>query len=113
MDKSLRDKLLLEKIVSQILAIQQFSENIDFCTFEQNEMIQKAIYMSFIIIGESANRLSEETTEKYPDTPWPTIVAFRNIIAHDYFGLDHSIAWDSIKIDIPLLFAQINKILGK
>ena len=48
---------------------------------------------NFEIIGEAANRLSEEFKDKYPDIDWHRMRGFRNRIVHDYFGIDHSIVW--------------------
>jgi len=51
--------------------------------------------MNFIILGESVSRLSAATIENYPDIDFPRIKAFRNLIAHDYFGVNADIVWHS------------------
>lgn len=67
--------------------------------------------MNFVIIGESVVRLSEELRAKENQVPWPQIKGFRNIVAHDYFGVDAEEVWQIIKNHLPELESQINNIL--
>lgn len=52
-----------------------------------------AVIRNFEIIGEAANRLSDEFKDKHPDIDWHKIRGFRNRIVHDYMGIDYSIVW--------------------
>ena len=59
--------------------------------------------MNIIIIGEMVTRLSEEFTQKFDHIEWHKIKGLRNIIAHDYFGVDAEEVWDIIKKHLPKL----------
>lgn len=48
--------------------------------------------------------------DKYPQIPWREIASFRNVIAHEYFGLDMDIVWDIIQTQIPVLVAEMRQI---
>ena len=53
------------------------------------------------LIGEAAARLGHEFQEDHPDIPWAEIVAMRNILVHDYFGIDLEEGWSAIERDLP------------
>ena len=64
------------------------------------------------IIGEAANRLPKTLCQKYPEVPWPKIISMRNIIVHDYSGVDYLTVWRTLKESMPELKPQIQKILA-
>jgi len=63
------------------------------------------------ILGEAAARLSDEFQEKYPDIPWFKIIGMRNILVHDYFGIDIEAVWSVVENDLPVLYDQIRRLL--
>jgi uncharacterized protein with HEPN domain len=71
-----------------------------------------AVMMNFIIIGEMAGKLSEEFKEKYKEMEWHKIYTFRNIVVHDYFGVDEIVVWQIIQTKIPLLKKRLDAILN-
>lgn len=64
-----------------------------------------------MIIGESVARLSKEFKENETKTPWLKIKDFRNIVVHDYFGVDAEEVWQIIQDKIPILKLDIQKII--
>ena len=76
--------------------------------FENEELIQNWIVHHLQIIGEAAARLSENFRKNHPDIAWKQIIGMRNILVHDYFGIDTDIVWSVVEKDIPTL----KKILG-
>jgi uncharacterized protein with HEPN domain len=81
--------------------------------FENNPVIQRAIVLSLIIIGEETNKVSKELKLKYTDVPWKLISGIRNKMVHNYDGIDTAIVWRTITDDIPELKIQIEKILSE
>lgn len=71
-----------------------------------------ATMMNFVVIGEMANKLSLTFKDEYKDIEWRRISDLRNIIAHDYFGIDDKEIWQIIKNKLPELKAYLVKILG-
>ena len=69
-----------------------------------------AVIHSLQIIGEAARQMPKSLKEKYPDFPWRETASLRNVIAHEYFGLDIDIIWDVIKTRIPALAEQVRQI---
>ena len=69
-----------------------------------------AVIHSLEIIGEAARQMPRSFKEKHPEIPWREVASLRNVIAHEYFGLDPDIIWDVIQTQIPVLCEQIGKI---
>jgi len=75
----------------------------DRCTF-------LAVIHSLQILGEAARQMPKSFKEKHPDLPWRETAGLRNVIAHEYFGLDIDIIWDVVRTRIPLLAEQVKQI---
>ena len=63
------------------------------------------------IIGEAASHIPATIIEKYPDVQWKYMKGMRNILIHEYFGINTEIIWQTIKRDLPLLKDQLVKII--
>lgn len=111
----------MSKIKFSLLSIIEAIDRIELYTkeFDDSEMFyydQKsfdATMMQFIIIGEMISKLDENFKEKNPNIPWSKIKDFRNIVAHNYFGIDSEEIWEIItkkikplKHDIFLLLKE-------
>lgn len=98
-----------ESIDKIFLYIEKFKDADDFF---QNSISFDATMMNFIIIGEMADKLSDEfknSTESQID--WFKIKGFRNIIAHNYFGIDAEEVWQIIHNSLESLKTDIEKII--
>ena len=84
----------------------------DADAFYADEKTFDAVLMNFVVIGASVSKLSEALMLRAPQIPWLKIKGFRNIVAHDYFGVDAEEVWQIIKNNLPALEASINQILG-
>jgi uncharacterized protein with HEPN domain len=79
--------------------------------FKNDELIQTWILHHIQILGEAAARLSDEFQERHPDIPWFKIIGMRNILVHDYFGIDIEAVWSVVENDLPVLYDQIRRLL--
>jgi uncharacterized protein with HEPN domain len=70
-----------------------------------------AVLHALQYIGEAANRLPPEVTSLAPDVPWRKIRAMRNLIAHDYAGIDAEIVWKTVQEWLPELKAAVTSLL--
>lgn len=57
-------------------------------------MLLDAVIRNLEIIGEAARNLSDEVKKKYPEIPWKNMIGLRNILIHEYSGIDESIIWE-------------------
>ena len=69
--------------------------------------------MQFVVIGETISRLNENFKNSQNQIPWQKIKDFRNIIAHDYFGIDPEEIWDIVNEKLLPLKKEIKKIIDK
>jgi uncharacterized protein with HEPN domain len=77
-----------------------------------NEEKYDSIIVKLMNIGESAENISNELKDKYPDVDWKGMYKMRNIIAHSYHSIDESIVWDIAKNELPNDKIQVNIILS-
>lgn len=102
----------LQDILEAIAAIQRYSSQ-GRMAFDEEELIQVWIVHHLQIIGEAASSLPDALIALYPEVPWAQIVAFRNIVVHEYFRLSLSLVWSIVVNDLPALAAQIQDIQEK
>ncbi len=89
------------------------SRNMSYIEFLENEDLKKAFIRSLEIIGEAGRRIPLSIKKKYHDIYWREITGMRNKIAHEYFGIDYKIVWESIEKDIPTLKTKIKQIISE
>ena len=106
------ERLYLEHILECIRKIEDYTE-MDGARFMNSPMIQDAVVRNLQVMAESTQRISEKTQSKYPNVEWRGIAGFRNILVHDYLGLDLGKIWEVIERRLPNLKTQIEKILEK
>ena len=110
---------MFEKDRANILSIQDSCNKIVVFTagifsaeeFYQDQKVFDAVLMNFIIIGESVGKISEDLKNKYNTVEWSKIKSFRNIVAHNYFGVDADEVWQIIDSDIPALQKSIEELI--
>ena len=78
---------------------------------DRNRMLAMALLKEIEVIGEAANRLTDEFCAAYPDIPWKDIIATRNRLVHGYFDIDLDIVWNTVKQDLPALRLKLMKII--
>ena len=101
MDKD--DLIFIEHILDSINKIEKYVLKISVGEFVDNELIQDAVIRNFEIIGEATKHLNENFRDKHPEVPWKKITGMRDILIHDYLGIDIYSVWDTIKKDLPEL----------
>jgi uncharacterized protein with HEPN domain len=106
-----REELYLQDIINSIEDISRFLQGISENDFRDNDILQNAVLMKLIIIGEAANKVSENIRSRYPDVEWRPIIGFRNIAVHAYFSLKWEVVWETATGDLQILHEQINHIL--
>jgi len=106
-------KLYLEDIELSMTRILEYVDGFDFLKFKQSYMTVDAVIRNFEIIGEAAKNLPDEVKDKYQEIPWRKMYGLRNLISHEYFGIDYEMIWEIISSDLPRNLADLQKILKK
>ncbi len=79
--------------------------------FETDELVQTWIVHNLQIIGESCRTISVPFREAHSEIPWSRIIGMRNILVHDYFGIDTDVVWEAVEKEIPQLRERTRAIL--
>jgi uncharacterized protein with HEPN domain len=103
--------LFMEDILSAIEKIERYTKGLTFEEFSNNDMAADAIVRNFEVIGEAAKNVPERVQRSYPFVEWKEAIGFRNILIHDYFGIDLEAVWDTIRNNIPSLKNNVLKAL--
>ncbi len=103
-------RIFIEHILESIQLIEKYSESKSEQDFRNSIQIQDSITRRIEIIGEAVKNIPAEIKDKYPDIPWKKIVGMRDILIHEYFGIDIDLTWEVVVRDIPDLKEQILQI---
>jgi uncharacterized protein with HEPN domain len=105
------DRLRLLDALEQIELIRQFSDR-GRESFFSDLLVQSAILHRLTLLGEACRAISPELRETHPEIPWAQIIAFRNVVVHEYFGLDLELVWAIVAEQIDPLVSAFRAILG-
>ncbi len=106
-------RLYLSDILDSCAAIQEFVKGLSFEKFCNDRKTYSAVIREFEIVGEAVGKLTDELQREYPDVEWQDIKDFRNLLIHEYFGVDLEIVWKIIQDDLPVLIDAVRKILRR
>jgi len=101
----------LRDILDACFSIADRVEGFDFESFKSSQMLQDSVHYRPMVIGEATRYLSEATQLLMPEIPWPQIKRMRNILVHDYLGVDLVVSWDVVKNHLPQLVNAIQHAL--
>ncbi|HDH97813.1 MAG: DUF86 domain-containing protein [Deltaproteobacteria bacterium] len=105
-------RLYCDDILESGSAILDFVEGLSFEDFCDDRKTYSAVIREFEIIGEAVSKLPESFRERRPDVEWQDIKDFRNLLSHEYFGVDLEIVWNIIEDDLSPLMDAVKEIVG-
>lgn len=103
------DRFRVLDAIEQVELISQFSQK-GRDAFFGDVMVQSAILHRLTLLGEACRALTAAVRETHPEVPWRQIIAFRNVLIHEYFGIDLELVWTIVVEHIPTLGAQLRAI---
>ena len=110
-DKERNHILYLEDIQTAIVKIEKYTAGLSFEEFCNFEMVVDAVLRNLEVIGEAVKNIPEGVRNRYCEVEWKEAVGFRNVLAHDYFGIDLESVWDTLKKNIPAFKEHIANVL--
>jgi uncharacterized protein with HEPN domain len=96
-------RLYLADIVDSIAKIEEYAKYVDEAAFQNNTQIQDAILRRLEIIGEAAKKIPRGFRQRHPQVPWRNMAGLRDVLIHEYFGVNLKRAWKVVKEDLPAL----------
>ena len=106
-----RDKIVLQKVLSEIEIGAQLLGDASLENFLQDEMQKRAVSMTVINIGELIKNVSEEMRLSHREVPWKAVAGMRDLAAHKYQTLRMEDVYSTVKTDFPELRRMIDVIL--
>ena len=101
------DSVYLKHILDAIRKIEQYMGNHTLEEFEEDSLLQDGIIRGLEVIGEASSHLSPEMREKMSNINWSSVIAMRNKLIHEYFGVDLGAVWKTATEDVPQLKRQL------
>jgi uncharacterized protein with HEPN domain len=81
--------------------------------FLSDSMVQDAVIRNLEVIGEAVKNLPSDLRQQHPKIPWRSITALRNVLIHEYFGVDLEIVWRVVERRLPALKHNVALMLKK
>ena len=103
------DLIYLEHMLDCIARIEEYTE-LQRNRFFESRLIQDAVIRNLQVLAESSQKLSEQAKSSEPQVPWRAISGFRNIVVHDYLGLDMETIWAVVESELPALKAALTRL---
>jgi uncharacterized protein with HEPN domain len=97
----------IKDIHESLSKIIRYTQGMSQDSFFADELIYDAVMRNLGIIGEAIKNVPDEVKAKHQDIPWKEIAGMRDIVIHEYFGIDNDVVWNAIETDVPRLKAQI------
>jgi uncharacterized protein with HEPN domain len=106
--KSSRDwSYRIKDILHAIDKIEQYTINLTVSEFRKSELVIDAVIRNFEVIGEASNSVPLKIQHAHPHIPWRQMIGLRNLLIHEYFGVDVNAVWETVHTHLPVLKQQL------
>jgi uncharacterized protein with HEPN domain len=103
-------KAYLEDIIEAAGAAREFVTGMDKGELGKDRRTRDAVVRNLEVIGEAAKKLPAQMKRDHPEVEWKKIAGLRDILVHDYFGIDMDIVWDVVQNKLPVFTEQVRRI---
>lgn len=106
-------KVYLEDILEATRKITKYAGSLSKAAFLEDEKTLDAVVRNLEVIGEAVKKLPEDLRAQHSAVEWKKIAGLRDILIHEYFGLDAEIVWDIVQTKVPALDQEVRTMLNE
>jgi len=100
-------------ILTAVQAIADYTDGMTHAAFVADGRTMDAVIRNLMTMGESIRWIPELILDANPEVPWRDMRGVRNVVVHEYFGVDPSILWETVRGDLPPLVAKLEAVLQR
>ena len=104
-------RLRVTDILECVASSEEYTRGLDYDAFVQDSRTVKAVVRDLTVIGEAAATIPEWLVDRYPEVPWADMRDMRDVVVHEYFGVDLRIVWDTVRNNLPSLVEPLISVL--
>lgn len=105
-------RLRAADIVSAAERLERYTRDAGFEQFQASEQLIAAVSYELLVIGEAAKSIPAEVQAAAPALDWAGMRGMRNVVAHEYFGVDLKVVWDTATRDVPEIVEPLRALLA-
>lgn len=105
--------ITLEDIRDHCSHVIGYTAGLSYEQFIADDKTHAAVLWHLVTIGEAVRGVPQDFRNRYPDIEWARIAALRNVLIHEYFGVNDTIVWDVVQDKIPTLLGQVQNLLER
>ena len=105
-------RVFLQHILQECEFLIENSRILSYEEFVNNPVFQRAFVRNLEVVGEAVKNLPTEFKSSYSHIPWKSIAGMRDVLIHEYFGIDYELVWKVVEESIPSLRKEILRILS-
>ena len=105
------NSVYIEHMLDCIHRIDEYVESKEL--FYDSQLVQDAVVRNLQVMAESSQRLPEEIKRKNSNISWDDISGFRNVLVHDYLGIDLDVIWSVVEQELPGLEKVLTEIVSE
>jgi len=106
-------RLYIDDILEAIEKIERYTQSMSFEDFKRTPVVVDAVLRNLEIIGEAAKHIPTDIKRAHKDIEWKKVAGVRDILIHEYFGVNLPIVWDIVINKIPELKESVKQILNE
>jgi uncharacterized protein with HEPN domain len=88
-----------------------YTEGMTYAEFAADRRTIDAVVRNLMMMGESIRWIPESILDAHDDVPWRVMRGVRNVVVHEYFGVDPRILWQTVRTDLPPLIPKLEAVL--
>jgi uncharacterized protein with HEPN domain len=101
----------LDDIRNAIVEVEEFTRGMDFQSFAADKKTVNAVIRSLEVLGEATKQIPLPFRKKHPEIPWSKMAGMRDVLIHDYMGVDLRTVWNVVTERLPELRSQLSDII--